>query len=158
MSFQMDSTYKIQNQNSLTDLEPASQESRGPKSASPPPMPRTPETAFPLGMALNSCPDIADYAKTGIANWRDFLATTAVIRPMLGISPSAWLEAQEVMGEAHAAIVVAAILQRGATIASPGGYLRDLTEKARQGKFSPGPMLMALIGNRKRSVNEKMTA
>ena len=54
------------------------------------------------------------------------------------------------MGEVQAAVVVAAILQRGAAIASAGGYLRGLTEKARAGQFSPGPMLMALIGNRKR--------
>jgi len=41
-------------------------------------------------MVLSACPDIVDYAKGGIANWRDFLATAAVVRPMLGISPSAW--------------------------------------------------------------------
>jgi replication initiation protein RepC len=69
---------------------------------------------------------------------------------MFGISPSAWEEARAVMGEAQAAIVVAAILQRGAAISSAGGYLRDLADKARAGEFSPGPMLMALIGNRKK--------
>ena len=74
---------------------------------------------------------------------------------MLGISPSAWSEAQDAMGEAYAAIVVAAILQRGEAINSAGGYLRDLTEKAREGRFSPGPMLMALIGARKK---ERMRA
>ncbi len=41
---------------------------------------------------------------------------------------------------------------------SAGGYIRGLTEKARAGRFSPGPMLMALIGKRKRAANEKMTA
>ena len=73
-----------------------------------------------------------------------------VVRPMLGVSPSAWEEAQAAMGEIPAAIVVAAILQRGTAIASPGGYLRDLTRKAEAGEFSLGPMLMALIGSRKR--------
>jgi replication initiation protein RepC len=109
-----------------------------------------PEAVFPLGMVLDACPDILDYARGGIANWRDFMATAAVVRPMLGISPSAWEEAQAVMGEVHAAIVVAAILQRGAAINSAGGYLRGLTEKARAGGFSVGPMLMALIGSRGR--------
>ena len=33
-------------------------------------------------------------------------------------------------------------------IVSAGGYLRALTEKARAGEFTPGPMLMALIGQR----------
>ena len=101
-------------------------------------------------MVLEACPDIVDYAKGGIANWRDFLGVAAVVRSMLGISPSAWEAAQSVMGELPAAIVVAAILQRGAAIASAGGYLRELTRKAEAGAFSLGPMLMALIGSRKR--------
>jgi replication initiation protein RepC len=105
---------------------------------------------YPPGMVLDACPDFLDYAKTGISTRRDLIATAAVIRSMLGISPSAWEEAQLVVGEAHAAIVVAVILQRGEAISSAGGYLRDITDKARAGGFSPGPMLMALIGNEKR--------
>jgi replication initiation protein RepC len=143
---------------SLTDLEPASQKSRGPVSDFNPETPRMPEQAFPLGMVLDTCPDIVDYAKGGISNWRDFVATAAMVRSMLGISPSAWEDARSAMGEIPAAIVVAAILQRGAAINSAGGYLRGLTTRARDGKFSLGPMLMALIGSRKRAANEKMTA
>lgn len=45
---------------------------------------------------------------------------------MLGISPSAWEEAQNAMGERQSAIVVACILQRSANINSAGGYLRGL--------------------------------
>src|SRR5277367_2823438 len=110
----------------------------------------SPQQAFPLGMVLQACPDIVDYAKGGISNWRDLQATAAVVRSMLGISPSAWQEAQSVMGELPAAIVVAAILQRATAITSAGGYLRELTRKAEAGEFSLGPMLMALIGGRKR--------
>jgi replication initiation protein RepC len=108
------------------------------------------ERTYPLGMVLSACPDIVDYAKGGIANWRDFLATTAVVRPMLGISPSAWEEAQMVMGETHAAVVVACLLQRSSTIQSAGGYLRELTRKAGEGEFSLGPILMAQINARNR--------
>jgi replication initiation protein RepC len=142
----------IQNSNpdSPIELEPSFRESRGARAEPKPQTPKMPEGAYPLGMVLDACPDLAEYANTGISNWRDFLATVAVVRPMLGISPSAWEEAQAVMGEVQAAVVVAAILQRGAAIASAGGYIRGLTEKARAGQFSPGPMLMALIGNRKR--------
>jgi replication initiation protein RepC len=146
------------NPNHFTELEPASEEGKGPRTEPSPKTPRMPEGHFPLGMVLDACPDMVDYAKTGISNWRDFLATVAVVRPMLGISPSAWEEARSVMGEVQAATVVAAILQRGEAINSAGGYIRGLTEKARAGQFSPGPMLMALIGNRKRATNEKMTA
>jgi len=116
-----------------------------------PETPRVAETAYPLGMVMNACPDIADYAKGGIANWRDLLATAAVVRSMLGISPSAWEEAQTVMGEAQAAVVVACILQRGAAIRSAGGYLRGLTEKARAGEFSLGPILMSQINTQLRT-------
>jgi len=101
-------------------------------------------------MVLQACPDLLDYAKGGIANWRDFQSVAAVVRPMLGISPSAWEAAQTVMGELPAAIVVAAMLQRATAITSAGGYLRELTRKAEKGEFSVGPMLMALIGAKDR--------
>jgi replication initiation protein RepC len=146
------------NPDSPTELEPASQKGKGPAAEPEPETPRMPDQAFPLGMVLDACPDIVDYAKGGIANWRDFVATAGLVRSMLGISPSAWGEARETMGEIPAGIVVAAILQRGAAINSAGGYLRSLTDRARAGKFSLGPMLMALIGGRKRATNEKMTA
>lgn len=131
------------------DLEPRFRESRGARAELKTESPRPPEGAYPLGMILDACPDIIDYARGGISNWRDFMATVGVVRPMLGISPSAWEEAQAAMGEVQAAVVVAAILQRGTAINSAGGYIRDLTRKAQAGAFSTGPMLMALIGKRK---------
>jgi replication initiation protein RepC len=114
------------------------------------------ERSYPLGMILKACPDIADYAKGEVSSWRDLLAAVAVVRPMMGISPSAWEEAQAVMSEAAAAIVVACILQRGTAIHSAGGYLRELTRKAESGQFSVGPMLMALIG--RQNAGEKKRA
>jgi len=137
----------IQNSNPdpLIDLEPGFRGSRAARAVPDPETPRVAETAYPLGLVMKACPDIADYAKGGIANWRDLLATAAVVRSMLGISPSAWEEAQTVMGEMQAAVVVACILQRGAAIRSAGGYLRGLTEKARAGEFSLGPILMSQV-------------
>ena len=49
------------------------------------------------------------------------------------------------MGEQPAAITLAAIYQKSDQIKSPGGYLRNLTERAKEGKFSPWPMIMALL-------------
>jgi replication initiation protein RepC len=134
----------------LIDLEPGFRESRGPKSEPQTEPSRPPQQGFPLGMVLDACPDVVDYAKGGITNWRDLQATAAVVRSMLGISSSAWEAAQSIMGEIPAAIVVAAILQRGTAIVSAGGYLRELTRKAEAGEFSLGPMLMALISARNR--------
>ena len=141
--------------NRLPELEPSLQEGRAAR-AEPNQQPSAAtEQSYPLGMVLKACPDLADYAKDGISNWRDFLAAAAVVRPMLAISPSAWEEAQTVMGEAAAGVVVACILQRTTAIKSAGGYLRELTRKAEAGQFSLGPMLMALIGRQNR---EKMRA
>ena len=118
--------------------------------------PGRPEGAWPLKMVLEACPDAIDYARGGdIANWRDFLGVAEVIRPMLGISPSAWEAAQAAMGEGVASIVLACLLQKGSAIVSPGGYLRDLTRKAEANEFSVGPMLMALLAGRKK---EKLRA
>jgi len=137
------------NPNHLPELEPGFQGSQGAKPEPQPEPSRPPQQGYPLGMVLQACPDLLDYAKGGIANWRDFQSVAAVVRPMLGISPSAWEAAQTVMGELPAAIVVAAMLQRATAITSAGGYLRELTRKAETGEFSVGPMLMALIGSRK---------
>jgi replication initiation protein RepC len=140
----------IQNSNTdpLIDLEPNLREGRAGRPEPKSQTPRVTEGTYPLGMVLNACPDIADYAKGGISNWRDFLATATVVRSMLGISPSAWEEAQTVLGETPAAIVVACILQRGAAIRSAGGYMRGLTRKAEAGEFSLGPILMSQINSR----------
>jgi len=148
-------------QNQITDsfdLEPSLREGRGETlqsndQGSPSPSatanskPSAPRT-YPLGMVLNACPDIVDYAKEGINNWRDLAKTAALVRSALGVSPDAWAQALEAMGEHDASIVIAAILQRGDEIKSAGGYLRVLTAKARAGEFSLGPLLMALLRGR----------
>ncbi|MFZ0604017.1 MAG: plasmid replication protein RepC [Roseiarcus sp.] len=136
--------------NSLIEFEPCLQKGRAAREEPNLPSPIATERTYPLGMVLSACPDIVDYAKGGIANWRDFLATAAVVRPMLGISPSAWEEARMVMGEAEASVVVACLLQRSSTIQSAGGYLRELTRKAGEGEFSLGPVLMAQINAKNR--------
>jgi replication initiation protein RepC len=138
------------NPNSPIELEPSLRKGRAERAEPGPQTQPATEKTYPLGMVLSACPDIVDYAKGGIANWRDFLATAAVVRPMLGISPSAWEEARTVMGEAEAAVVVACLLQRSSTIQSAGGYLRELTRKAGEGEFSLGPILMAQINAKNR--------
>lgn len=105
-----------------------------------------PRRELPLGIVLDACPSLQELAQGGsIRNWRDFLAAAELARPFLGISPSAWREAREVMGDQHAAITLAAILQRTEQISNAGGYLRSLTDRARDGKFSTWPMIMALV-------------
>lgn len=125
------------------DFEPALEKSEG--KAEPRRGTIEPPKGYPLGLVLKACPEIADYAAAGIGNWRDLMSVAAHVRGYLGISPSAYAEALDVLGQENAAVVIACILQRAQHINSAGGYLRSLTEKARAGGFSVGPMLMAAL-------------
>lgn len=131
------------NTDSIFEFEPAFEKS----GAAAEPLTRTaePPKTYPLRLVLKACPEIADYAVDGIGNWRDFMITAAQVRGYLGVSPSAYEDACHVMGQEIAAVVIACILQRAQHIESAGGYLRVLTEKARAGEFSVGPMLMAAL-------------
>jgi replication initiation protein RepC len=138
----------IQNSNpeSINDLEPRSEEEQG--GTAEPTKLRQNETlkAFPLAMVLRACPQIIDYAAGGeISHWRELMAAAVLVRSMLGVSPSAYQDACEVMGPENAAVALACILERAGHITSAGGYLRDLTSRARRGEFSLGPMLMSLM-------------
>ncbi|MEM8654313.1 MAG: plasmid replication protein RepC [Pseudomonadota bacterium] len=100
---------------------------------------------IPLGLVLATCREIAVYSDRPLRHWHDLVRTADKVRPMMGISPSAWAEAMEAMGPEEAAVVVAAMLERFDQIKSPGGYLRHLARKATDGQFSCGPMVMALM-------------
>ncbi|USJ28598.1 plasmid replication protein RepC [Ensifer adhaerens] len=138
----------IQNSNteSIYELEPSSENEQGAKPETKPAPKREPIKAFPLGMVLQACPEIMMYGPSGaVSNWRDLMAAAVVVRSMLGVSANAYQDACEVMGPENAAATIACILERAGHINSAGGYLRDLTAKARRGEFSLGPMLMALM-------------
>lgn len=134
------------NTKSITELEPCSRDEKGEK----PNLIRQPSNellkAFPLGIVLKACPQIVDYGDGGmIENWRGLMKAAVVVRSVLGISPSAYQDACEIMGPENAASAVACILERATMITSAGGYLRDLTKRAARGEFSLGPMIMALV-------------
>jgi replication initiation protein RepC len=146
-----ESRFDTQQQNSKPgstfDFEPGFRKDQGPK----PELIREGEAVenvaktYPLGLVMKACPEIVDYAVNGIGSWREFTGTAAQVRGYLGISPSAFEDAVHVLGQENTAIVIACMLQRAETINSAGGYLRALTEKARAGEFSVGPMLMAAL-------------
>lgn len=106
---------------------------------------------FPLHLVLKAVPDILPYAGDDLRTWRDLVGAAHDVRGMMGISPDAWQQAVKAMGPPNAAITLACILQRISEIRSPGGYLRALTNKAGQGAFSPGPMVMALLNGEGRA-------
>jgi replication initiation protein RepC len=161
------------NTNSNSDLEPASKEEGAKVEAFAGNASEIEVKTYPLGLVMEACPDVREYAPGGrVKTWSEFLAAASAVRPMIGISPNAWQEAQNVLGHVETHVVVATILQRSIhsseaevvpgpapgskvvvvngspAIQSAGGYLRALTEKARAGEFAIGHVLMALIGQR----------
>lgn len=103
---------------------------------------------IPLHLVLAACPSLKTFYQGDIRHWHQLFDAACHVRPAMGISASAWEEAQRFMGPEQASIVLAAILERFADIRSPGGYLRALTSKAAAGEFSCGPMVMALMSRR----------
>lgn len=101
--------------------------------------------SLPLALVLRSCQEFAAYIDGPVRHWHDLVRAANQVRPMMGISPSAWDDAVTHMGPEAAATVLVAMLERFTEIRSPGGYLRSLTAKAADGKFSCGPMIMALL-------------
>lgn len=103
------------------------------------------QTTLPLRLVLTACRDIQSFAAGPVRHWHEFHDLAAKVRPMMGISSSAWDDAVRTMGHCSAAVALACILERFASIRSPGGYLRALTAKALGGTFSCGPMVAALL-------------
>ena len=104
--------------------------------------------ALPLGLVLSACTEITSYIPERPTNWREFTLASDLLRPMLGIPEQLWQIAKSTMGQANAAITLAAILQRFTKIANPGAYLRSLVQRANAGLFTPVRMVMALINGR----------
>lgn len=96
-------------------------------------------------LVTKACPDILPYAGGKIRTETGLIQTADFIYPMIGISGETWRYVYSVMGRYKAAITLAAILQRCQTIKNPGGYLRKLADQARAGRFSPAPMIFALL-------------
>jgi replication initiation protein RepC len=103
---------------------------------------------IPLHLVIAGCPSLKTFYQGNIRHWHQLFDAACHVRPAMGISASAWEEAQRFMGPEQASIVVVAMLERFADIRSPGGYLRALTSKAAAGEFSCGPMVMALMSRR----------
>ncbi|WP_051927442.1 plasmid replication protein RepC [Ruegeria halocynthiae] len=143
-----DSETERQYQNSKPDTpesELCPERDKGETNGNAEPDPDRPLPRVPLALILKACPDILPYCERDPREWRDLVVAASYVRGMMGISPPAWHEAQELMGPETAAVTVACILQPFGDINSPGGYLRALAGKAALGAFSPGPMVMALL-------------
>jgi replication initiation protein RepC len=103
-------------------------------------------------LVLRACPSVVDYAPgRTIRHYAELRQVAELLRTFLGISPSAWETAIEVLGEVDAVLTIVMIHEKGESIRSAGGYLRQLTQKRRDGAYAVGPMLMALLNTQLRA-------
>jgi replication initiation protein RepC len=98
----------------------------------------------PLRQVLSNCPEIQTYSGDGVRNWNDLIRLADTVSPMMGIEAKVWTAVKSQMGQTQAASVLAAMLERFATIKSPSAYLRVLGKKAELGIFSSAGMIRAL--------------
>jgi replication initiation protein RepC len=88
---------------------------------------------------LNISPELKPYLFTTSPSWADIVEAANGLRQQLGISRPAWIDACQAMGRYQAATAIAVIAAKGETIRSPGGYLRGMIGRARDGELHLSP-------------------
>jgi replication initiation protein RepC len=128
-----------------------SEESRSGQSDSPvspdptfPQHSRQPLPAVTPKFVLNTSPGLKPYLFTASPSWADLVEAANGLRQQLGISRPAWIDACQAMGRYQAATAVAVIAAKGETIRSPGGYLRGMIGRAKNGELHLGNSLWGL--------------
>ena len=109
-----------------------------------------PAKSPPAWLILESLP--ASFARhlpdRARADAQDFRTAANLARSSLGVSPSAWREACEVMGPDAASFAVAVVASRAdaGEVRSAGGYLRGMVAAARKGELDLAKSLWGLVG------------
>ena len=96
--------------------------------------------ALDLSTVMQACPEFASWARNMggyLKDWGDLHRVVGQLRPMIGVSEHAWNLAQDRLGPqvATAALVLTFDKHCAGEVASPGGYLRGMVEKAGAGEL-----------------------
>ncbi len=96
--------------------------------------------ALDLPTVMQACPEFASWARNMggyLKDWGDLYRVAGQLRPMIGVSEHAWHVAQDRLGKqvATAALVLVFEKHCAGEVASPGGYLRGMVEKAEAGEL-----------------------
>ncbi|MBU3032261.1 replication protein C [Paracoccus sp. XHP0099] len=96
--------------------------------------------ALDLPTVMQACPEFASWARNMggyLRDWGDLHRVAGQLRPMIGVSEHAWNLAQDRLGPqiATAALVLTFDKHAKGEVASPGGYLRGMVEKAGAGEL-----------------------
>ena len=90
-----------------------------------------------------------------MGTWSDTIETSRALAPMIGVERPVLQDAENSMGPAQAAVTVLCMLERLTTIRNPGGYLRRLSQLAKDGKYDVGQGLLALTSGKLSADNPK---
>ena len=96
--------------------------------------------ALDLPTVMQACPEFASWARNMggyLKDWGDLHRVAGQLRPMIGVSEHAWNFAQDRLGPqiATAALVLTFDKHCAGEVASPGGYLRGIVQKAGAGEL-----------------------
>ena len=96
--------------------------------------------ALDLPTVMQACPEFAAWAHNMggyLKDWSDLHRVAGQLRPMIGVSEHAWNLAQDRLGPqiATAALVLTFDKHCAGEVASPGGYLRGMVQKAGAGEL-----------------------
>ncbi|MGB7243813.1 MAG: plasmid replication protein RepC [Sulfitobacter sp.] len=101
---------------------------------------RKTRTALDLPTIMQACPEFASWARNlggFVKDWGDLHRVAGQLRPMIGVSEHAWNVAQDRLGKQVATAAFALVFEKHSAgeVASPGGYLRGMVEKAGAGEL-----------------------
>ena len=101
---------------------------------------RKKRAALDLPTVMLACPEFASWARNlggFLKDWGDLHRVAGQLRPMIGVSEHAWHVAQDRLGKQIASAALALVFEKhcAGEVASPGGYLRGMVEKAGAGEL-----------------------
>ncbi|PTX39762.1 replication initiation protein RepC [Allosediminivita pacifica] len=101
---------------------------------------RKKRAALDLPTVMQACPEFASWARNMggfLKDWNDLHRVAGQLRPMIGVSEHAWNVAQDRLGKQVATAALALVFEKHSAgeVASPGGYLRGMVEKAGAGEL-----------------------
>ena len=116
-------------------------------------LPDEPPAATPK-FVVRVSPPLQDQLLTPSPTWSDVVDAADRLRHQLGISRAAWIDACHALGRYQAATAVAIIAAKRETIHSPGGYLRGMITRGRDGELHLLRSLHGLAERRRDTQNE----
>ena len=93
----------------------------------------------------NACPEIFCFAPSPVRHWEDFNRLGRSVGRMSGVTEELIDRAERILGASGLAMTIAAMIQMGARIKSPGAYLRSLVQRSSEQEFDPVELMARMV-------------